>query len=577
MTTYKQPVKERSRVLIWNHAVETLTAKRDDKRILNTTYMEHLWLYCQQWLEEKLDIATFVKWKEFADICYGQKRSEELKVAFFCGNEPENDVKHLLNLGVRIENIYAFEQDKKMFKEAVESLHNTYPLLKIYRGKIEDYADLQNTKFDIVYLDFTGTLFKAYKTVAKLLDMNALTDMSVLIVNTCYPDPTDDNINFLANFFYHDTFFEMSVIDGVEKERIDGDTWFYRAEGCDCYGLDENGIRDIVSENFDYAYSAFQTAFLLDYANRHKPSFEVFKQKMLSDRLVKSDSLSDIDTFTKKYHNVILQESMEDGLRLPSNQYKNDVFIEVKEKGTRLSRIEAMRVAEVFLQSPYRHSYTDYSELREWIKNNPDTTEGMPEGNECEMDLKEILADEVRELINKLNQWFHGKYRFCDMPMEHLWLELLLFQYGHPYHTNVGNHKRYSYKAKERKMCLDIVTLDKCRALYDWMPMLEYFIHDMKNHNRQMITRMCMDAIDKQLLHIVDEVYYGAALVGMNEHEWSKNKVLPNRTEIVVEGLRKNYSITKIVNRILNFLHKFFAIKLLKMKNLLGIKTAKKG
>ena len=138
MTTYKQPVKERSRELIWNHAVETLTSRRNDNRILNTNYMEHLWLYCQQWLEEKLDTATFVKWKEFADICYGQKRPEELKVAFFCGNEPENDVKHLLNLGIRIENIYAFEYDKRMFKEAVESLHGTYPLLKIYKGNIEE-------------------------------------------------------------------------------------------------------------------------------------------------------------------------------------------------------------------------------------------------------------------------------------------------------------------------------------------------------------------------------------------------------------------------------------------------------
>ena len=86
--------------------------------------------------------------------------------------------------------------------------------------------------------------------------------------------------------------------------------------------------------------------------------------------------------------------------------------------------------------------------------------------------------------------------------MEHLWLELILNQFGHPYHTNVGNHRRYSYKAKTRRMCIDVVTLDKCRALYDWIPMLEYFIHDMQNVNRQMITRMCMDAIDKQLLHI---------------------------------------------------------------------------
>ena len=48
-------------------------------------------------------------------------------------------------------------------------------------------------------------------------------------------------------------------------------------------------------------------------------------------------------------------------------------------------------------------------------------------------------------------------------------------------------------------MCLDIFTLDKSRTLYDWIPMLEYFIYDMQDNNRQMITRMCIDAIGKQL------------------------------------------------------------------------------
>lgn len=142
MTTYKQPEKEKSRELIWSHAVESITSKRYDNRILNATYMEHLWLYCQQQLNEKLDIEAFVRWKEYADICYGERRPEELKVAFFCGNEPDNDVKHLLQLGIRIENINAFECDNNSFKEAVKSLHNSYPLLKIYRGKIEDYAGM---------------------------------------------------------------------------------------------------------------------------------------------------------------------------------------------------------------------------------------------------------------------------------------------------------------------------------------------------------------------------------------------------------------------------------------------------
>lgn len=523
MITYKQDVKDLSRRLVWDHAVETLTSRREENRILNSTYMEHLWLYCQQQLNESLDIDTFAEWKKFADICYENKKPENLKVAYFCGNEPENDLNHLIRLGIRIENIYAFEFDSSSFRQAVKSLHDTYPLLKIYKGKIENYAELQNTKFDIVYLDFTGSLIKEYKTVAKLLDLNALTDFSVLAVNTTYPDKNEDNIRFLREFFYNDTFFEESVIDGTETEREEGDTWFYRIESCDAYNIDYDDLFNLIDANFEYAYSAFQTAFLLDYANRHKVSYEVFKQSMLTNRLLQANTIDNdknIESFIQDFHNVIYQEYFEDGRRLPSSQYGTDEFIEIKGSNAKISRLNGMKIAEVFLETPYRH--TKESDA------NPDSeTEEI-----VEIDFKRILTKEVVEFIDKVNEWFYGKHRFCDVPMPHLWLELLLNQYGHPYHTNIGNHKRYSYTAKTRKMCLDILTLDKCRALYDWTPMLEYFIYDMKNIDRQMITRMCIDAIGKQLLHIVDEMFFGAALVGINEYEWSKNKVLPYRQEL---------------------------------------------
>lgn len=520
MTTYKQPIKELSRKIIWEHAVESLTSKRYENRILNSSYMENLWLYCQQQLNEHLDINTFVEWKRFADICYENKKPEDLKVAFFCGNEPENDVRHLIRLGVRLENIYAFESDKTSFKQAVESLHNTFPLLKIYKGKIENYAELQNTKFDIIYLDFTGSLFKEYKTIIKLLDLNALTDMSILAINTTYPDKTEENISFLCHFFYNDTFFERSFIDGYETEREKGDTWFYRVESCDYEGIDMDMLYNFVESNFEYAYSVFQTAFLVDYANRHKVSYEIFKQDMLANRLIKNDTIKRLNEF----YEVLLQEYFEDGQRLPSQQYDVTDFMEFMKKnenGAKVSRLNCMKLSEVFLQSPYHHTKTDYSKI---------TSDGI-ESDE-DVDFKVLLSNEVINVIENINDWFHGKFRFCDHPMEHLWLELLMNQYGHPYHTNIGNHKRFGYTAKTRRMCIDIITLDKCRALYDWMPMLEYFIYDMKDNNRQMIIRMCIDAIEKQLLHIVEESYFGSALVGINEYDWSKNKVLPQRLDL---------------------------------------------
>ena len=543
MTTYKQPEKDKSRVLLWNHAVESLTSLRDSNRILNTTYMEHLWLYCQQLLNEKLDIEAFIQWKQYADICYQTKKPEELKIAFFCGNEPENDVKHLLGLGVRIENIYAFECDSNLFNLAVKSLHNTYPLLKIYKGKIEVFAELQNTKFDIVYLDFTGSLFKEYKVVLKMLDLNALNDMSILAINTTYPDKTEENIEILTNFFYNDTFFESSVLTSNDTEEENSKV--QRAEGCDALGIDIENLRSIIDMNFENAYSAFQTALIIDYANRHKPAYEVFKQDMLSKRLINSKVIAKKEDFFRNFHDVLIQESFMDGQRLPSNQYLEDEFIEKLSNGTKRSRLECIKIAEVFLQSPYSHSLPVWNKIEEHIKHGASSDNDIDD-EYIDVDFKQVVTPEVNQVISEINNWFYGQCRFCDVPMAHLWLELLLFHYGHPYHTNIGNHKRYSYTAKKRKMCLDIFTLDKCRTLYDWIPMLEYFIYDMQDNNRQMITRMCIDAIGKQLLHIVDEIFEGSALVGINEFEWSINKELPNREEISVKKNQENIFLRMI-------------------------------
>ncbi|RHD51081.1 hypothetical protein [Bacteroides caccae] len=543
MTTYKQPEKDKSRVLLWNHAVESLTSLRDSNRILNTTYMEHLWLYCQQQLNEKLDIEAFIQWKQYADICYQTKKPEELKIAFFCGNEPENDVKHLLGLGVRIENIYAFECDSNLFNLAVKSLHNTYPLLKIYKGKIEVFAELQNTKFDIVYLDFTGSLFKEYKVVLKMLDLNALNDMSILAINTTYLDKTEENIEILTNFFYNDTFFESSVLTSNDTEEENSKV--QRAEGCDALGIDIENLRSIIDMNFENAYSAFQTALIIDYANRHKPAYEVFKQDMLSKRLINSKVIAKKEDFFRNFHDVLIQESFMDGQRLPSNQYLEDEFIEKLSNGTKRSRLECIKIAEVFLQSPYSHSLPVWNKIEEHIKHGASSDNDIDD-EYIDVDFKQVVTPEVNQVISEINNWFYGQCRFCDVPMAHLWLELLLFHYGHPYHTNIGNHKRYSYTAKKRKMCLDIFTLDKCRTLYDWIPMLEYFIYDMQDNNRQMITRMCIDAIGKQLLHIVDEIFEGSALVGINEFEWSINKELPNREEISVKKNQENIFLRMI-------------------------------
>src|SRR5690606_8428166 len=99
-------------------------------------------------------------------------------------------------------------------------------------------------------------------------------------------------------------------------------------------------------------------------------------------------------------------------------------------------------------------------------------------------------------------------------------------------HSNVKNHNRFSYKAKEREMCLDIFTFDKCRALYDWLPMIEYYGEDLSKIERQMITRICLDAIGKHRLLILDSLYFGSSLVCINDKSWSGNHEFKRRNKL---------------------------------------------
>lgn len=100
--------------------------------------------------------------------------------------------------------MYAFEYDNKCFKTAVESIEKGYPQVKIFNGKIEAFVESHNTSFDIIYLDFTSSLFEAFQTIGKILDNNALSQLGVLIVNTTYSDITDSSIDFLTKYFYYD-------------------------------------------------------------------------------------------------------------------------------------------------------------------------------------------------------------------------------------------------------------------------------------------------------------------------------------------------------------------------------------
>ena len=68
-------------------------------------------------------------------------------------------------------------------------------------------------------------------------------------------------------------------------------------------------------------------------------------------------------------------------------------------------------------------------------------------------------------------------------------------------HINYLQHERFSYKAKETPMYVDIFTFDACRAIYDWLPLFELFENNIQINEKHIIFRCCIDLISgKQCL-----------------------------------------------------------------------------
>jgi hypothetical protein len=514
--SYKQPVKEESRIKIWTHAISSLTTKRKESQILNAKYVQRLWDYSfeETLIKHKLINSVNEKflddWLIFAKQSYGTKKADELKIAYLCGPEPENDLKVLIDLGIRIENVWAFESDSAFFNAAVKSIKRKYPTLKIFNGKIDTYLSNSPAKFDIIYLDFTASIFshssKPFQVIHSVFDAQALTELGILIVNSCFPDKDEDSLDFLSSYFFNQKSCESVVLSDDPESDDDGSY----GEGADAHGfIEKKDIRSYIDKNFRYAYSAFATHYPIFYANIVQPVFQALKNPLVKKRIFETDSKV-LQSLEHKYFNR--EEIIEEWTEYSFYSFLNALG------DTKISTAWTKH----FTENPNKIS-------RDLAVKYAYMTRDAVYGN-----FLRILSTSLRKSIPKISNNIpdKGGGLFCDVPMIHLWLELAINQLGYVNHTNVKNHARFSYLAKTREMCVDVFTFDRCRALYDWLPMIEYYGEDLSIIERQMITRICIDAIGKHRMYILDNLYFGSALVCINDKTWSTNHSFSRRENL---------------------------------------------
>lgn len=524
MATYKQEIKQEAREKIWKHAVNTLTIEREDSKILNHEYVRNLWEYSfndiliPNGYVSDVDNRILNNWIDFSYSIYGTKKPQDLKVAYLSGEEPENDIDILLRLGVRIENVWAVEKHSDSFNSAIHKAKEKFTNLKIFNGNIEDLINIYQIKFDIIYLDFTKSLLasgkgKPLSTISSIIDNQALSDLGILVTNFCEPEHSDETTKLLSSYFYNQKFTEGTVTD---RKFSDGQPVMHYTDGPLAQGLYEPiELQEKISDNFFASYSAFCTHFISTYANLVSPVLrtltntsvrKVFyenlptksnnKLNQIQEVMKSFDIHLDIDDYLPGEGELITNSTdypmwtfINSIIRGDSKLHKSwkEHFVNTKING--VSRFDAIRIRDLMLHLQLKDNFIS-----------------SRFGNAIQAIQK--IVDET-------------KWAFCDLPFPFLWIELAINQFGFPHHLQVKKHQRFQYRAQRNTMFVDSFVFDKCRSLYDWLPMVDLYEKDLLVWERQMLARIGMDAIGGKMNdRIHRELYSGSNLIGLGERPW---------------------------------------------------------
>ncbi len=464
MYSYKQEKKEGARNRIWEKAIANLTTEKDNNLIISEAKVRKMWRYT---FNESVHTKEFSDTNniddsflnDFCDYIHRTnppKRAEDLKIIYFCGPEPENDLKILIELGVKIENIWAIEKDSDTFHSAVERVKSLYPNLKIFRMDFKAFCEIyQHQKFDIIYLDFTQSSFSVQTaaTIHNVFDYKMLQEFGVLITTNSVPSEEDilknedKYLDLLTSMFVRQTHVESSILGRKNYYEV------LSSEGLD----NPKSLKREIKKNFKGAYSSFSTLYPIFYSNQVAPAYRIFKNSILSQLLINSNS-NYTGTLDLTNPTVYFVNNLNDDWKNKKEMY------EYKNSNVKRTRKQCVELLDVF-------------------------------SRKCVLNLKnEEFEDRIAKTFEFMQELEKKRY-FCDVIFEKTLREFTVFQMGIPNHVNYSSHDRFSYIAKTNEMNVDIFVFDECRSIYDWWPLFDMYENNMKVLEKQIILRIAIDLI----------------------------------------------------------------------------------
>ncbi|ENU1173937.1 class I SAM-dependent methyltransferase [Enterobacter kobei] len=535
---YNEAQKEIARKQVLHSAIEKLTAKRSDSTLCPKDYIRRVKSFYKSktnderaFLVDELSDETIKRWEGFYSSIIHEKAASSLKVAYLSGPNPENDINEMTNLGILPENIWAFESDAKIYNEAVISaLSSQFPFIKLIKSNIGDFFEISPQKFDIIYLDFCGPLpskkdgQKTLKTITAILKHHALTPLGVLITNVSLPSEKqneEDHGNLaklVADYLYPKSFLETN------------DPKWNCMEGAISNGFDPDGWRNKVADNIEDYYGQYITRLLIDTISVISPyenflsSHSLFKYMFkLGDKKQLQNKIDSLYHFDCNYNggDVITDTSfypiMWTFAAINANVNKND--------GNYPQHIYTNSSYSNFCLSFLSQLSID-NDANSLIRSISTMHFLMGEG----WGEKDYYNESLTEL-SRYN-WHQSLYPFCDLFLFHQVKEVLFRQLSVPYHVNIEQTHRWTYKAKDTQMYMDLFVLDECRYLYDWMPSFDMFYSGMQDVERQYSFRFILDAVAKHRMIYNNEFFFGTASVSRLEDGFLE-KILKVRDEIL--------------------------------------------
>lgn len=522
VSEYTEPPKNSARHEVLTSAIESLTTNRNQITLARRSYVrdtrEYLLKYGSthdQSFARTLTDKTIDSWEAFYDSLVQDKSASGLKVAYLSGPNPENDLREFCKAGVLPENIWAFESNNSTYSEAVVSaLASEFPFIKIVNCGIDTFLESTPSKFDIVYLDFCGPLpnrdkkQKTLSTITKVLKNHALNSPGALITNVALPSKEQDSIG-------HDLLAKLVAIYLYPKNFLEPNTPTSEiSDGPTSLGLSPDEWLKTVNSDLDRYYSQFVTRLLIDHAMYISPYDRFPNKSKIFNTLF---NINDTKAIDKEIEKLLHFDTGSDGGDVICEPGQWSVLWSLTSLIPKLNAKDINYPDWIFSDAEFGKFATmfcdqlssDFSSAT--LSNNISKMSYLlSQGHQQELFYSSGLTS-----INKHHTSF-TYYQFCDLFLFHQVSELLFRQLAHPYHVNVDAIQRWKYTAKKTPMFMDLIILDECRYLYDWMPTVDMFASGMDDLQRQLAYRFALDGISKHRRWYNTELLYGTSVLSQS-------------------------------------------------------------